>query len=77
MLSLVPSFAKGEFYFRPQDLTAQQEFLSYPRGKNDDIMDAVWTDLEKSRPCRIKIDEFDPSKEIEIKSNKILDWLTM
>ena len=77
LLSLVPSFAKGEFFFRPQDLTAQQEFLSYPRGKNDDIMDAVWTALEKSRPCRIKIDEFDPSKEIEIKSNKILDWLTM
>ena len=42
MLSLVPPFAKGEFFFRTQDLTAQQEFLSYPRGKNDDIMDALY-----------------------------------
>ena len=77
LLSLVPIFAKGQFYFRPQDLTAQQEFLSYPRGKNDDVMDAVWTALEGSRPCRIKRDEFDPKAEVEIKSNKILDWLTM
>jgi predicted phage terminase large subunit-like protein len=77
LLSLVPAFAKGQFFFRPQDLTAQQEFLSYPRGKNDDIMDAVWTALEGSRPCRIKKDDFDPSKEVEKKSNKILDWLTM
>ena len=77
MLSLVPSFAKGEFFFRPQDLTAQQEFLSYPRGKNDDIMDAIWTALEGARPCRVKIKDFDPKAEVEIKSNKILDWLTM
>ena len=40
-------------------------------------MDAVWTALEGSRPCRVKKDDFDPSKEVEIKSNKILDWLTM
>jgi predicted phage terminase large subunit-like protein len=77
LLSLVPLFAKGQFFFRPQDLSAQQEFLSYPRGKNDDVMDAIWTALEGSRPCRIKRDEFDPKKGAEIKSNKILDWLTM
>jgi predicted phage terminase large subunit-like protein len=77
LLSLVPLFAKGQFFFRPQDLSAQQEFLSYPRGKNDDVMDAIWTALEGSRPCRVKRDEFDPKKGIEIKSNKILDWLTM
>jgi phage terminase large subunit-like protein len=75
LLSLVPVFAKGEFYFRSQDLTAQQEFLSYPRGKNDDIMDAVWTALEGSKPCRIK--EINPKEKLEVKSNKILDWLTM
>jgi phage terminase large subunit-like protein len=77
LLSLVPSLAKGEFHFRPQDLTAQQEFLSYPKGKNDDIMDAIWTALEGSRPCRIKKDEFDPKEELEEKRNKLLDWLTM
>jgi predicted phage terminase large subunit-like protein len=77
LLSLVPFFAKGEFFFRSQDLTAQQEFLSYPRGKNDDIMDAIWTALEGSRPCRIKKDEFDPKEGVEVKTNKILDWLTM
>ena len=77
LLSLVPSLAKGEFYFRPQDLTAQQEFLSYPKGKNDDIMDAIWTALEGSSPCRVKKDDFDPKAELEEKRNKILDWLTM
>ena len=77
LLSLVPMFAKKQFYWRPEDMTGQQEFLSYPRGKHEDIMDAVWTALEGSRPCRVKQDDFDPSKEFEIKTNKILDWLTM
>jgi|TARA_R110001583_G_scaffold11382_2_gene51572 predicted phage terminase large subunit-like protein len=77
LLSLVPAFAKGEFFFRSEDLAAQQEFLSYPRGKNDDIMDAIWTALEGARPCRVKRKDFDPSAEVEIKSNIILDWLTM
>ena len=77
LLSLVPIFAKGEFFFRTQDLSAQQEFLSYPRGKNDDIMDAVWTALEGAKPCRVKKDEFDPEAKLEVKSNIILDWLTM
>ena len=41
LLSLVPLFAKKQFYFRPQDIEPQQEFLSYPKGKHDDVMDAV------------------------------------
>ena len=77
LLSLVPAFAKGEFFFRSQDLTAQQEFLSYPRGKNDDIMDAVWTALEGAKACRVKRSSFDPNADLEVKSNKLLDWLTM
>ena len=40
-------------------------------------MDAIWTALEGSRPCRVKKDEFDPKAELEEKRNKILDWLTM
>tara|TARA_R110002020_G_scaffold110582_1_gene255352 strand:+ start:2062 stop:3612 length:1551 start_codon:yes stop_codon:yes gene_type:complete len=73
LLSLVPLLAKGEFYFRPQDTDARTEFLSYPKGRNDDIMDAIWTGLDKSRPCRIN--SIDPDKMK--KKNKLLDWLTM
>ena len=74
LLSLVPRFAKGEFYFRSQDTEAQAEFLSYPKGKHDDVMDAVWTALEGSRPCRIK--DLDPEKR-ENKFKKVLDWMTL
>lgn len=73
LLSLVPMLAKGEFFFRPQDTIAQGEFLSYPKGRNDDIMDAVWTALEGARPCRIE--SFDP-KRMKKKENKLLDWMT-
>ena len=41
LLSLVPMFAKKSFYWRPEDLVGQQEFLSYPRGKHDDVMDSI------------------------------------
>lgn len=75
LLSLVPALAKGEFYFRSQDIEAQKEFLSYPKGRNDDIMDAVWFALEKSRPCRISSSE-DISKPKDVKK-KIFDWMTM
>ena len=74
LLSLVPMFAKGEFYFRPQDTEAQAEFLSYPKGKHDDVMDAVWTSLEGSRPCRIK--SLDPDEKTS-KYQKVLDWMTL
>lgn len=73
LISLVPMLAKKEFYFRPQDISAQKEFLSYPRGKNDDIMDAVWIALDKAIPC--KKDSIDGTKKK--KKNKVLDWLTM
>tara|TARA_B100001094_G_scaffold157992_1_gene152896 strand:+ start:1504 stop:2997 length:1494 start_codon:yes stop_codon:yes gene_type:complete len=74
LLSLVPMFAKGEFFFRSQDTEAQAEFLSYPKGKHDDIMDAVWTSLEGARPSRLK------SLNAEDKPNKlkkVLDWMTL
>ena len=54
LLSLVPIFAKGTFFFRPQDNIPQQEFLSYPRGKHDDVMDAIWTSLDGAKPSRVK-----------------------
>ena len=75
LLSLVPLFAKGSFYFRPQDNIAQQEFLSYPRGKHDDVMDAVWTALDGSKPSRVK--DFDKDDDYLKKPKKKLDWMTL
>ena len=75
LLSLVPSFAKGQFFFRPEDMTAQQEFLSYPKGKHDDVMDAIWTGLEGSKPCRFK--EFNKEESDKPIQNKRLDWMTL
>ena len=76
LLSLVPLFAKGTFYFRPEDIKAQQEFLSYPKGRNDDIMDAIWTALDGAKPCRRK--EFQRLSDDEWKNpKKNLDWMTM
>tara|TARA_R100000152_G_C6765345_1_gene190141 strand:- start:228 stop:1727 length:1500 start_codon:yes stop_codon:yes gene_type:complete len=75
LLSLVPLLAKKQFYFRPQDIEAQSEFLSYPRGKHDDVMDAVWTALEGSRPSRRK--HFTPVDESGNFGRKVLDWMTM
>ena len=40
-------------------------------------MDSIWTALEGSKPCRVKKNDFDPKEELEIKSNKLLDWLTL
>ena len=75
LMSLVPMFAKKQFFFQPEDLAAQQEFLSYPKGKHDDIMDAVWTALDGHKPCRVK--EFDKKERKDTKRIKKLDWLTM
>jgi len=75
LLSLVPLLAKKQFYFRPQDIEAQAEFLSYPRGKHDDVMDAVWTALDGSRPSRRK--EFTKVDENASLTDKVLDWMTM
>ena len=75
LLSLVPLFAKGTFYFRPQDNIAQQEFLSYPRGKHDDVMDAIWTALHGAKPSRKK--EWEKVDENSLNSKKKLDWMTL
>ena len=75
LLSLVPMFAKKSFYWRPEDLVGQQEFLSYPRGKHDDVMDSIWTALERHKPCRIG--EFDETKEIDTIKKKSIDWMTL
>ena len=75
LLSLVPLLARGKFFFRDEDIEAQGEFLSYPRGKYDDVMDAIWTALENARPCRIKEIPTEESKARSIK--KLIDWMTL
>ena len=75
LLSLVPMFARKQFYWRPEDIKGQQEFLSYPRGKHDDVMDGIWTALDGAKPCRFK--EYDEEKYNKKKKKKFLDWLTM
>jgi|TARA_R110002012_G_scaffold179021_3_gene344473 predicted phage terminase large subunit-like protein len=76
LLSLVPLFAKGTFYFRSEDTHAQGEFLSYPKGKHDDIMDAIWTALHGAKPCRNK--EFERLSDEDWRNpKKNLDWMTM
>ena len=75
LLSLVPLFAKKQFYFRPQDIEPQQEFLSYPKGKHDDVMDAVWTALDGHKPCRLK--EYDGEAKEKSLKRKVFDWMTM
>ena len=74
LLSLVAPLARGEFFFRPEDIHAQQEFLSYPRGKHDDILDAIYYAIDGVRPCRQK-DVL--SLDSISKPKKLLDWLTM
>jgi len=74
LLSLVAPLARGEFFFRPEDIHAQQEFLSYPRGKHDDILDAVYYAIDGVKPCRQK--DFLALDSIN-KPKKLLDWLTM
>jgi len=75
LLSLVPLLAKGQFFFRPQDIEAQAEFLSYPRGKHDDVMDAVWTALDGARPSRRK--DFTAVEDDLSMGKKLLDWMTL
>ena len=52
LISLVPRFARGKFFFRAQDIAAQQEFLSYPSGRNDDTMDAIYFALDSATSCK-------------------------
>ena len=66
-------FAKGEFFFRSQDTDASR-VLSYPKGKHDDIMDAIWTSLEGARPSRLKSIN---AKDKPNKLKKVLDWMTL
>ena len=75
LLSMVPMFARKQFYWRGEDLSGQQEFMSYPRGKHDDVMDAIWTALDGAKPCRHK--DWEKGEDTHKKPKKFLDWLTL
>ena len=76
LTSMVPMFARGNFYFRPEDEDARAEFMAYPRGKHDDIMDAIWTAIENAVPPRKKILD---KKKIgdDIGAGVKYDWMTL
>ena len=67
--------SKGTFFFRAEDTHAQGEFLSYPKGKHDDVMDAIWTALDRAKPSRIK--DYDKDDDYFCKPKKRLDWMTL
>lgn len=73
LLSLVPFMAKKKVFFKKGNFEAVNEFLSYPRGRNDDIMDAVWTALDGYKPAKKKnIVSADEMKEK--KRRKLYNW---
>ena len=68
-------FARGQFFFRPEDIEAEKEFLSYPKGQHDDVMDAIYIALDGSKPCRHA--EFDENSKNNRKTKKVLDWMVL
>lgn len=73
LLSMVPMLARGYFFFRPQDIEAEKEFLSYPKTRYDDQMDAIWMALQKAKPCHKKELVLDGVTQ-KRKKNKEYDW---
>ena len=74
LLSLVPMLASGKFLFRKSDIMAQKEFLAFPKGKHDDIMDGIWTALYKAKPCRTK--KIEKMKDKQKRRRTPIDWMT-
>jgi len=73
LISMVPRFAQGKFFFRAQDIGIQQEFLSYPRGSHDDGMDAIYFALDKAHPCKYGKD----MKTAKRKKKRNTSWKTL
>lgn len=70
LLSMVPLLASGKFYFRTEDTDIQTEFWSFPKGKHDDYLDAIWTALYRHKPCRVK----KLNKKLDKKVDNYSDW---
>lgn len=73
LISLAPKLKAGKFFFRrDRDREAVKEFLSYPRGKNDDIMDAIWFALDGAK--FVKQRSGAPESEEQRKKLKGTSW---
>ena len=75
LIGLVPLMAQGKLIFRPNDLEAEREFLAFPRGKHDDILDSIWmTSNYGYRPPKKRL-QTSPDKEIVKKER--LSWMAV
>lgn len=76
LLDLVPDLARGKFYFRDGDINAVNEFLSYPRGKHDDILDAIWFAKHGAKAPTVKeiTRDGDRNKVRRKKRERSLSW---
>jgi len=75
LIGLVPLMAQGKLIFRPNDLEAEREFLAFPRGKHDDILDSIWMASNYGyRPPKKRL-QTSPDKEIVKKER--LSWMAV
>ena len=75
LIGLVPLMAQGKLIFRPNDLEAEREFLAFPRGKHDDILDSIWMASNyELRPPKKRL-QTSPDKEIVKKER--LSWMAV
>lgn len=72
LFSLVPLFARKKFFLREEDIEVERQFLSYPKGKHDDAIDAIWMALQNAKPCRAK--EISNGKVKKKPRRKKYDW---
>ena len=72
---LQPYFAQGKFHLLKDMQALKDELLLFPRGKHDDIMDAVWTALDGHKPSRKK--NYKKVDENHKKDKKVIDWMTL
>jgi predicted phage terminase large subunit-like protein len=75
LIGLVPLMAQGKLIFRPNDLEAEREFLAFPRGKHDDILDSIWMASNYGyRPPKKRL-QTSPDKEMVRKER--LSWMAV
>ena len=72
-LSLVPIFAQKKFFFLPTQDEAISEFISFPLGSHDDIVDATYIALLNSKKPR---DSKRLNKKEKQKAYFRKDWMT-
>ena len=75
IMSLVPFIAHGDMFFKRNMITTINQFLSFPKGKHDDEIDAIWNAMSRVKKPYHTSDE---AKTInKKKKKKVLDWMTL